>query len=211
MDAIGRRSVAACPHCGGPTWAIAKDDMLALSCGPCLRGRVEEGPAHSVAPLQKRLGLGGSIVLLRRRQSSGQDPPRFSLARTLHPASCWRVGRPNPSGVVCRVRRRGNGDQSKSCRWHQSSLGGAIRSLPGLYEAAPHPRLLLKPAFTIIEANLAYQRATMTDIESIRGCYMFDTFPTKQMIRALMVCSTFLDLCLNWRTQRNAAAGVTTL
>jgi hypothetical protein len=80
MDAIGRRSVAACPHCGGPTWEVAKDDMLALSCGPCLRGRVEEGPAHSVAPLQKRLGLGGSIVLLWRRQSSGQDPPRFSLA-----------------------------------------------------------------------------------------------------------------------------------
>jgi hypothetical protein len=44
----------------------------------------------------------------------------------------------------------------------------------GLYEAAPRPRLLPNPAFTIIEANSAYQRATMTDIESVRGRYLPD-------------------------------------
>ena len=49
----------------------------------------------------------------------------------------------------------------------------------GLYEAAPHPYLLLTPELTIIEANPAYQRAIMIDIESIHGCYMVDIFPDK--------------------------------
>jgi len=39
--------------------------------------------------------------------------------------------------------------------------------------------LLLRAPFAIIEANPAYQRAIMIDIESIRGCYMADIFPDK--------------------------------
>jgi len=49
----------------------------------------------------------------------------------------------------------------------------------GLYEAASHMCLLPRPPFTIIEANPAYQRAIMIDIESIHGCYMVDIFPDK--------------------------------
>ncbi len=46
-----------------------------------------------------------------------------------------------------------------------------------LYGAAPHPYLMLTPSLIIIDANSAYQHATMTDVEDIRGRHVFDIFP----------------------------------
>jgi PAS domain-containing protein len=46
-----------------------------------------------------------------------------------------------------------------------------------IFEHSPLAYLLLTPDFTIIEANRAYLRATMTDLGSIVGRCVFDVFP----------------------------------
>ncbi|HVY84926.1 MAG TPA: PAS domain-containing protein [Caulobacterales bacterium] len=46
-----------------------------------------------------------------------------------------------------------------------------------LYLATPHPYLLLSPRLTILEANRAYQHATMTDPHSLNGRHLFEAFP----------------------------------
>jgi PAS domain-containing protein len=46
-----------------------------------------------------------------------------------------------------------------------------------LYLSAPHPYLLLSPRLTILDANPAYQQATMTDAQLLGGQHMFLAFP----------------------------------
>ena len=61
MDAIGRRSVLACPDCGGLTWEIGEDDM---SHDRCRAGRTGD-----LADLDENLGraLGSALRILEER------------------------------------------------------------------------------------------------------------------------------------------------
>ena len=47
-----------------------------------------------------------------------------------------------------------------------------------LLDASPHPYVLLDPAFTIVWANRAYQQVTGRALSAIRGCGIFEAFPT---------------------------------
>lgn len=53
----------------------------------------------------------------------------------------------------------------------------ADRRYRRIFEAAPQNYLLLAPDFTIIEANRAYLRATMTNLDAIVRRPLFDVFP----------------------------------
>jgi len=45
------------------------------------------------------------------------------------------------------------------------------------FDAVPHPYLILNRDLAIIDANVAYSRATMTDPDQIVGRDIFDVFP----------------------------------
>ena len=120
----------------------------------------------------------------RMRDDIGLDYPNFAFAR----AEAIRAARE----IVGETLRQG-GVITPECFVEIADADGRVLDVMSIaaiateatiagrhrraFNVLPHPYLLIKPDFVIMDANVAYLQATMTDLTFIRGRELFAVFP----------------------------------